>query len=66
MANQIVTIYVSDTALRTMVSDGKQILEWAEMQLEPGLIENNSIVEEETVSEKLKQLLDFKLYSVVP
>ena len=57
MANQIVTIYVSDTILRTMVSDGKQILEWAEMQLEPGLIENNSIVEEETVSEKLKQLL---------
>ncbi|HEY94357.1 MAG TPA: pilus assembly protein PilM [Dehalococcoidia bacterium] len=57
MANQIVTIYVSDTILRTMVSDGKQILEWAEMQLEPGLIDNNSIVEEETVSEKLKQLL---------
>jgi type IV pilus assembly protein PilM len=57
MANQIVTIYVSDTILRTMVSDGKQILEWAEMQLEPGLIENNSIVEEEAVSEKLKQLL---------
>src|SRR4030042_6155164 len=57
MANQIVTIYVSDTVLRTMVSDGKQIQEWAEMQLEPGLIENNSIVDEETVSEKLKQLL---------
>ena len=57
MANQIVTIYVSDTILRTMVSDGKQIQEWAEMQLEPGLIENNSIVDEETVSEKLKQLL---------
>ncbi|UCD09445.1 MAG: pilus assembly protein PilM [Dehalococcoidales bacterium] len=57
MANQIVTIYVSDTVLRTMVSDGKQILEWAEMQLEPGLIENNSIVEEEAVAEKLKQLL---------
>ena len=57
MANQIVTIYVSDTILRTMVSDGKQIHEWAEMQLEPGLIENNSIVEEETVSEKLQQLL---------
>ena len=57
MADQIVTIYVSDTILRTMVSDGKQILEWAEMQLEPGLIENNSIVDEETVSEKLKQLL---------
>ncbi len=57
MANQIVTIYVSDTVLRTMVSDGKQILEWAEMQLDPGLIANNTIVEEETVSEKLKQLL---------
>jgi len=40
-----------------MVSDGKQILEWAEMQLEPGLIENNSIVDEEAVAEKLKQLL---------
>ena len=57
MANQIVTIYISDTMLRTMVSDGKQIQEWAEMQLEPGLIENNSIVEEETVAEKLQQLL---------
>jgi type IV pilus assembly protein PilM len=57
MANQIVTIYVSDTMLRTMVSDGKQIQEWAEMQLEPGLIENNSIIDEEAVSEKLEQLL---------
>lgn len=57
MANQIVTIYVSDTILRTMVSDGKQIQEWAEMQLESGLIENNSIIEEEAVSEKLTQLL---------
>ena len=57
MANQIVTIYVSDNVLRTMVSDGKHILEWAEMQLDPGLIENNSILDEETVAEKLKQLL---------
>ncbi len=58
MAKQIVTIYISDTAVRTMMADGTQIKEWAELQLEPGLIENNVILEEEAVAEKIKQLLD--------
>jgi len=58
MAKQTVTIYISDTAIRTIMTDGKQIKEWAELQLEPGLIENNVILEEETVAEKIKQLLD--------
>ncbi len=60
MPKQIVTLYISDTVVRTMVTEGSQIQQWAEMQFEPGLIENNAIVDEEAVAQKIKQLLDIQ------
>ena len=44
MAKNIVTLYVDDTSLRLMVTDGKQIKEWAELPLEPGLIKGNVVI----------------------
>ncbi len=46
MAKNIVTLYVNDTSLRLMVTDGKQIKEWAELSLEPGLVENTVVIKE--------------------
>lgn len=62
MAKQIVTLYVDDTSLRLMVTDGKQIKEWAELPLEPGLIKGNVVIKEAEVAARLKQL--FKLQKV--
>ncbi len=58
MAKKIVSLYVDDTSLRLMVADGKQIKEWAESPLEPGLIADGVIVNEAEVAAKVKQLFE--------
>ncbi|MFC2011443.1 type IV pilus biogenesis protein PilM, partial [Chloroflexota bacterium] len=57
MAKKIVTLYVSDTSLRLMVTDGRQIKQWAELPLEPGVVENTVVMKEEEFADKIKQLL---------
>jgi len=56
MAKNIVTLYVDDTSLRLMVTDGKQIKEWAELPLETGLVENTVVMKEEEFADKIRQL----------
>ncbi len=58
MAKKIVTLYIDDTSLRLMVTDGKQIKEWAELPLEPGLIKNSVVIEEAEVVAKIEQLFN--------
>ena len=58
MAKSIITLYIDDTSLRLMVTDGKQIKEWADLPLEPGLVKDTAIIEEAEVVAKIKQLLD--------
>ncbi len=58
MAKKIVTLYIDDTSLRLMVTDGKQIKEWAELPLEPGLIKNTVVIEEAKVVAKIEQLFN--------
>jgi type IV pilus assembly protein PilM len=58
MANKTVTLYIDDTSLRLMVTQGKQIKEWAESPLEPGLVENNVVIGEAEVATKIKQLFE--------
>lgn len=60
MPKLILTLYISDTAIRMMTADGRQVQDWAELPLEPGMIENNVIIEEEAVAERLKQLFSIK------
>lgn len=58
MANKTVTLYIDDTSLRLMVTQGKQIKEWAESPLEPGLVENNVVINEPEVAARIKQLFE--------
>ncbi|MBI3931583.1 MAG: PilN domain-containing protein [Chloroflexi bacterium] len=58
MAKKIVTLFVNDTSLRLMVTDGKQIKEWAELPLEPGLVENAVVVKEAEFVARIKQLFE--------
>lgn len=62
MAKKITTLYIDDSSLRLMVIQGKRIKEWAESPLEPGLVENNVVIEEAEVAAKIKQL--FKIQKV--
>ena len=62
MAKTIVTLYIDNTSLRLMVTDGKRIKEWAELPLEPGLIDKNVVTGEAEVIAKIKQL--FKINKI--
>ena len=64
MAEKIVTLYVDDTSLRLMVTQGKRVRQWAESPLEPGLVENTVVIKEAEVTAKIKQL--FKTQKVKP
>ncbi len=58
MAKQIVTLYIDDTSLRLMVTQGKQVEQWVDMPLESGWVENNVVIKETEVVDKIKQLFE--------
>ncbi len=56
MAKRKLTLYIDDTSLRLVVAQGKEIKEWVESPLEPGLVENNAIIKEAEVASAIKSL----------
>ena len=58
MAGRMVTVYVDDASLRLLVAKGKRVEKWAELPLEPGLVKDGVIVNQEQVAARLRQLLD--------
>ncbi len=57
MAKKIVTLYIDDTSIRLVVTDGKSIKEWAELELEPGLVDSGVVIDETEVATKIKEIL---------
>jgi len=57
MAKKIVNLYIDDTSIRLLVTDGKRIKKWADLPLEPGLVKGAVVIKEAEVAAKIKQLL---------
>ncbi len=57
MAKRVVTLYIDDTSLRLLVTQGKRIRKWADLPLAPGLVKSAVVVKEAEVTAKVKQLL---------
>lgn len=62
MAKKVITLYIDDTSIRLLVAKGKQVQKWARLPLEPGLVRDGVIFEEDQVAGKIKEL--FKLEKV--
>ncbi len=62
MAKKVVTLYIDDTNIRLLVAKGKQVQKWSRLPLEPGLVRDGVIFEEDQVAGKIKEL--FKLEKV--
>jgi type IV pilus assembly protein PilM len=58
MSKKVVTLYIDDTSIRLLVTDGKSIIERAHSPLETGLVEGGIIVNEEEVASRIVQLLE--------
>jgi len=57
MAKKVVTLYIDDTGIRLLVTQGKRIKKWATLPLEPGLINNAIVTRQEETASLLKQFL---------
>jgi type IV pilus assembly protein PilM len=57
MWNKTVTLYIDDTSLRLLVMQGQRVKKWAAVKLEPGLIVDSVVIQEEEVGARIKQLL---------
>ena len=57
-----VTLYIEDTDIKLLVTKGKQVEKWASLLLEPRLVRDGVIIDEDQVAEGIKTL--FKLEGI--
>jgi len=60
MAKKTVTLYIDDTSIRMLVTQGTRIKKWADLPLEPGLVKNATVLKEAEVAAKIKQLFQVR------
>jgi hypothetical protein len=58
MWNEIVTLYIDDASIRLMVTRSQRIRKWAEINLEPGLVNDGVVINETEVASRIKQLIN--------
>jgi type IV pilus assembly protein PilM len=56
MAKRVTTLFIRDTSINLLVMKGEQVEKWASFPLEPGLVSQGLIVDEEQVADKVKQI----------
>ena len=56
MAKRVTTLFIRDTSINLLVMKGDQVERWASLSLEPGLVSQGLIVDEEQVADKVKQI----------
>jgi type IV pilus assembly protein PilM len=57
MARKVTTLFIRDTAINVLVMKGGKIEKWASSPLEPGLVSEGLIIDEEQVAEQVKELV---------
>ena len=57
MAKKIITLYIDDTSVRVLALHGRRIKKWAELPLEPGLVQNGVVLKEAEVAARVRQLM---------
>ena len=56
MAKDATTIYIDDSAIQVLVTRGRQAHKWVNMPLEPGLVKDGGILEEDAVASRVSEL----------
>jgi type IV pilus assembly protein PilM len=57
-----VTLYIEDTEIKLLVTNGKQVEKWASLLLEPTLVRDGVIIDEDKVAEGIRTM--FKLEGI--
>jgi len=56
MAKKVTTLFIRDTAINLLVMKGQKVEKWASSPLEPGLVSQGLVVDEEQVADQVKEL----------
>ena len=56
MAKRVTTLFITDTAINLLVMKGEKVEKWASSSLEPGLVSQGLVVNEEQVADQVKEL----------
>jgi len=56
MAKKVTTLFITDTAIKLLVMKGQKVEKWASSPLEPGLVSQGLVVDEEQVADQVKEL----------
>jgi type IV pilus assembly protein PilM len=56
MAKKVTTLFIRDTSINLLVMKGEQVEKWASLPLEPGLVSQGLIVDEDQVAGKVRQI----------
>ena len=56
MAKRVTTLFIRDNGISLLVMKGQQVEKWASLPLEPGLISQGLVVDEEQIADKVKQI----------
>jgi type IV pilus assembly protein PilM len=60
MAKEVTTLFIRDDVVNLLVVEGKQIKKWASLPLEPGLVRQGLVLDEEQVAAKVKELFNLE------
>ncbi|MDX9802768.1 MAG: pilus assembly protein PilM [Dehalococcoidales bacterium] len=63
MAKKKVTLYIEDTEIKLLVSNGHKINKWASFSLEPSLVHDGAIQDEAKVAQAIKELFHLQKVS---
>ena len=58
MAAEVVTLFIDDTDIKLVTFRGKQVRKWACSPLEPGLVADGVILEEDVVANRVRELFE--------
>jgi type IV pilus assembly protein PilM len=56
MAKRVTTLFIRDTAINLLVMKGGQVEKWGSSPLEPGLVSEGLIIDEDQVADQVKEL----------
>jgi len=56
MAKRVTTLFIRDDSINLLVMKGEKVEKWASLPLEPGLVSQGLIVDEEQVADKVNQV----------
>jgi len=62
MAGKVTTLFIRDDAVNLLVVEGKQVKKWVSLLLEPGLVNQGLVLDEDRVADELNEL--FKLAKI--